>query len=183
MTDGYVLLGGDGYAAGDTGLLGCVFDSREGGEVPGHRPVQGPCLWQKPVAWLFLPSVATLLSQDHTQPPLASSPRPQDSGSPCCLAALHNCAFCLQAHLKSVSSDDGLEWCGQGSCCLGQGAECGPLLPSWHCGQPCLIPLLGNIPSMPWASLCVSLPRFQLPCWGVEGAGYLGSLSQHTRGY
>lgn len=56
-------------------------------EAPGHPPVPGPCLWQEPVAWLFLPSAATLLSQTLASHPssLGFKLGTWDSGYPHCL--------------------------------------------------------------------------------------------------
>lgn len=54
------------------------------------------------------------------------------------------------------------------------------LLPgSWHCGQPCLVPLPHDIPTMPWASLCASLPHPLLPFWRGWVSGFL--VTTHWR--
>lgn len=138
----------DGWLVSFWKVVGVLLGTQGLGFVllssPGHHPVPGPYLWQKPVAWLFLPSAATLLSDALASHPPFLGFKPWTSSLPTCQAL----------PVPRVSSDDRLEWCGRGPCCLGQGAGAAFCLPG-TVGEPCLVPLVDNIPTVPWASLCV----------------------------
>lgn len=167
----------DGWLVSFWKVVGVLLGTQGLGFVllssPGHHPVPGPYLWQKPVAWLFLPSAATLLSDALASHPPFLGFKPWTSSLPTCQAL----------PLPRVSSDDGLEWCGRGPCCLGQGAGAAFCLPG-TVGEPCLVPLVDNIPTVPWASLCVLTITPALPPllpWGQVPGAWL--LSHHSGGH